>query len=235
MHFCTTRGDAWAWKSRRGRAADDRVSRSIPARDRALIGEQQKSIQLTPMKTYSHLTTVPTICHCECIHKSNIGKGLNMIHSQKQNPPQRTLHLIDIENQLGTPRVTADEIAEWFHEYASRVAIGPLDQIVIAVGTVDGLIGLATINCRRLVKFGANGADLALLNVLNEENVARRFNRVNLASGDGIFTPAVAELAAAGVTVTVISRPHGLAARLRMAAAATITFELTAHFKEAAY
>ena len=157
-----------------------------------------------------------------------------MIHSQKQNPPQRTLHVIDIENQLGTPRVTADEIAEWFREYASRVAIGPLDHIVIAVGTVDGLVELTTINCRRLVKLGVNGADLALLNVLTEENVARRFNRVNLASGDAIFTPAVAELAGAGVIVTVISRLHSLAARLRMAATATITFELTAQYKEAA-
>ncbi|MCU0259312.1 MAG: NYN domain-containing protein, partial [Solirubrobacteraceae bacterium] len=67
---------------------------------------------------------------------------------------------------------------------------------------------------RRLVRSGADGADLALLDVIHGEALADRFDRVVIASGDGIFAPACAELDAAGCRVLVVSRPGALSRRL---------------------
>lgn len=70
---------------------------------------------------------------------------------------------------------------------------------------------------RRLVRSGENGADLALLQVLEQESVAERYDRVVLGSGDGIFAYAAAGLQAVGVDVTVVSRSDALSRRLGFA------------------
>lgn len=75
---------------------------------------------------------------------------------------------------------------------------------------------------RFVVGSGVNGADLALLEVLREERIEERFDRVVVASGDGIFTDAVARLGAAGVEVTVVARSGHCARRLQMAAGRTV-------------
>jgi hypothetical protein len=65
---------------------------------------------------------------------------------------------------------------------------------------------------------GPDGADMALLDVLRHEDVARRFTRVVIGSGDHVFAEEAARLAAQGVCVTVVSRRHSLSRRLAMAA-----------------
>ena len=65
---------------------------------------------------------------------------------------------------------------------------------------------------------GINGADHALIEVLSEERMPQRFNAVVIASGDGIFASVAADLAAAGLEVTVVAREGHLSARLRLAA-----------------
>jgi hypothetical protein len=69
-----------------------------------------------------------------------------------------------------------------------------------------------------VVGSGPDGADLALLEVLAEHDVEGRFDAVVVASGDGIFTDAVSELAGMGLSTLVISRPEALSRRLRLAA-----------------
>ena len=71
---------------------------------------------------------------------------------------------------------------------------------------------------RHLWRSGPDGADLALLDVLENERVDERFERVTICSGDGIFVPSAAWLAGADVDVTVVSLPGHLATRLQFAA-----------------
>jgi len=106
-------------------------------------------------------------------------------------------------------------------QFDSLVDLRPGDHVV--VGTSH--IGLLETGCnwphaRYVVGSGPDGADLALLEVL-EENVAARYGEVVIVSGDGIFTQKVADLTSRGLRVTVIAHPDGLAARLRLAAQQT--------------
>ena len=130
----------------------------------------------------------------------------------------RRLIVVDLENVVGGALLNADA-ADWAKQHIlATVTPRPNDLIVVGVAH-NGLIcaGCAWPNLRYVVGSGPDGADLALLDVL-DENVDKRFNEVIVVSGDGIFTDHVTALAAAGVRVTVVSHPTRLAKRLRMAA-----------------
>lgn len=64
---------------------------------------------------------------------------------------------------------------------------------------------------------GVDGADRLLLEAAEPADVARRFARVVVGSGDHIFTELVIELDRRSVDVAVVSRPEALAGRLRVA------------------
>lgn len=139
----------------------------------------------------------------------------------------RTLHLIDIENQLGHGRIKAYEVAEFMTSYKAVSNMRESDQVIIAVSSRDGLLELARANmttCRFMHRPGKNGADLELLDVMLLENIADRFDRVVLASGDGGFVPAVFDLGIQGVHVTVIGQAGHISKRLRLVAHQTIEF-----------
>ena len=70
---------------------------------------------------------------------------------------------------------------------------------------------------RLVIRSGRNGADLALLEAMEEENIPGRFSEAVVASGDGIFAEAVARLEALEVPVTVVHPIDGLSARLKLA------------------
>jgi len=69
-----------------------------------------------------------------------------------------------------------------------------------------------------VVRSGPDGADLALVEIVEMEDVAVRFDRIVIASGDGIFAHPAAQLQASGVAVTVVSRPDALSRQLKLAA-----------------
>lgn len=99
------------------------------------------------------------------------------------------------------------------------------EQVVIGTSHVGVVAaGLGWRGPRLVARSGENGADLALLEVLTEERVEERFDEVVLVSGDGIFTEAVAALAAVGVEVTVVAHPGRCSKRLRLAARHTVFF-----------
>lgn len=134
----------------------------------------------------------------------------------------RRLVLVDIENVVG-----GLVMAECQAEHARRsiqdaVGTHPMDQVVVAT-CHKGYQHVAWTwpTARRLVRSGENGADLELLDVLDED-VADHFERVVLVSGDGIFTDAVTELERRGVRVTVAARRGHLSGRLRMAASEVV-------------
>lgn len=128
----------------------------------------------------------------------------------------RHLHLIDIENVLLNPRPTEAQVAALRVAYAPLV--GPADLVVIACNHgAFAAVGWGWPGVRYLIRSGENGADSALLEVLDHEDVKARFDDIVVANGDGIFTDAVAGLGGEGVCVTVVARAEALANRLRMA------------------
>lgn len=131
----------------------------------------------------------------------------------------RTIALIDIENLAGTPTPTTEQCHQVRKCLEDIVAGAEPALVVVACSHIAAAtVSYAWPHGRRLWRSGPNGADSALLDVIANEHLDVRFSRVIIASGDGIFTDAVAALAANGVRVEVVSRPDSLAKRLRMAA-----------------
>lgn len=136
----------------------------------------------------------------------------------------RRLILIDIENVSGGA-IRSIAQARWAQQMiTSTLGLRGEEQVVIGVSK-SGIIntGPAWPSARLVPGCGVDGADHALLEVLNNENIAGRFDEVVLVSGDGIFTDTVAALGGHGVVVTVLAHQTSLARRLKMASAHTIT------------
>jgi hypothetical protein len=130
----------------------------------------------------------------------------------------RRLVLVDVENVVAGACLTA-ELSEWARELiTAAVELRPTDQVVIGTSH-HGLLHVACgwPDVRYVVRSGSDGADLALLRVLDEQ-VAKRFDQVVVVSGDRIFAEAVRGLAAQGVAVTVAAFACCLSAALREAA-----------------
>jgi hypothetical protein len=142
-----------------------------------------------------------------------------MTNTQLDLRAGRQLILIDIENLTGTPSPTCDEV-EMAKAELRKVVPGFDDaqRIVACSHHAAPTVAFAFRGDRHLWRSGPDGADLALLDVLENERVDERFERVTICSGDGIFTMSAAWLAGAGVDVTVVSLPSHLSARLRLAA-----------------
>jgi hypothetical protein len=127
--------------------------------------------------------------------------------------------LIDIENLTATPSPTREEVDVVVS--ALRAVVPGFDaaqRIVACSHHAAPTVAFAFPTARHLWRSGQNGADLALLDVLENERVAERFEHVTICSGDGIFADAAAWLARADVDVTVVSLARSLATRLQLAA-----------------
>jgi NYN domain len=133
--------------------------------------------------------------------------------------PDRALHVVDIENLAGAALPSLDLVSAVQDRYLECLGFGADDQVVLAASHL-GLLnaGLGWPHARYRVRSGKDGADLALIDVLEHENVAARFSHVVIGSGDGLFGDAAASLAARGVYVTVVSRKASLAQGLARAA-----------------
>lgn len=141
--------------------------------------------------------------------------------------PERTLHVVDIENLAGAPVPSLGQVTELQDWYMTRLGCGADDHVVMAashLGLLNAALGWP--HARYRVRSGPNGADLELLDVLLHENVAARFSHVVIGSGDGMFVHVAASLADRGVRVTVVSRPGSLAARLARVARDVVYLDL---------
>ncbi len=131
----------------------------------------------------------------------------------------RTLHLVDVENLVGSAAFSASE-ASWICSAYERVApVGSVNQMVIATSHHAAATTWFAwpANARRLQRSGPDGADLALLELFERESIAVRFQHVVIGSGDGIFALPAARLHAAGCRVTIVSRREALSRELRLA------------------
>jgi hypothetical protein len=132
--------------------------------------------------------------------------------------PSRVLHLIDVENLLGTAEPDPAQARDLRDRYLRLVGVGDPDLVVIASShRALKNTGDWWPRTRYLVRSGPDGADRELLDVMDRERIAERFCRVIIASGDGGFAPGAAGLVTAGCHVTVVSRRAGLSRQLALA------------------
>lgn len=141
-------------------------------------------------------------------------------HRRSAGRADRRLHAIDIENLLGGGTLTAPRLQAWTDAYLGLGLYRCGDHVTVGVD-VTGFaeVKLALGSPRVVAGRGRDGADRALLAVLRDEiDPAQHYAELVLASGDGIFADEVSRLHDRGFPVTVVTRPHNLSKRLRMAA-----------------
>ena len=129
----------------------------------------------------------------------------------------RALHLIDLENLSGDPRMDLGRAVATVNAYLRTAACGPDDLVRLACNArlywrvkqdlpADWDVRPAN---------GSDGADRALLASVDAVFVARRFDRLVVGSGDGIFTELALHVRALGPDVWSVSRPGALHHELR--------------------
>jgi hypothetical protein len=132
---------------------------------------------------------------------------------------ERHLILIDIENLAASASPTRDAVTTIANALREVVpAFDRAQRIVACSHHAAATVAFNFPSARHLWRSGPDGADLALLSVLDNERVDDRFGHVTICSGDGIFAASAARLGGAGVDVSVVSLRGHLAARLELAA-----------------
>jgi hypothetical protein len=139
--------------------------------------------------------------------------------ADKRQFPERTLHLVDIENLAGAAIPSLLQVSDVQDRYARLLALGTRDHVIMASNhraLLNAALGWP--NARYRVRSGPDGADQELLDIIEYENVASRFAHVVIGSGDGGFGQAAEGLSRRGVWVTVVSRWGSLSPSLARAA-----------------
>jgi hypothetical protein len=125
----------------------------------------------------------------------------------------RSLHLVDIENLMGGPLGGRAALREASGAYRDAAHVAVRDHVVLGVNPNLAVeVGLEWPGARLLVRAGQDGADLAL--VESVEDViwnANRYDRVIIGSGDGRFLAVVKSFKAVGIPVGVVARERSLA------------------------
>ncbi|MEU8265805.1 NYN domain-containing protein [Sphaerisporangium sp. NPDC049002] len=138
----------------------------------------------------------------------------------------RAMHLLDIENLVGSTRPTTSEVEEVMTIYEALVPTGVMDHYVVAVNHTALLaVGIAFHGVRLLARSGPDGADSALAETAYLDRIDLRFERVVIGSGDGFFVSLARWLTEAGLHVTVVARPGSLSRRLSTAVRDIIPLE----------
>ncbi|MFE1646209.1 hypothetical protein ACFM35_11575 [Microbacterium sp. P01] len=150
---------------------------------------------------------------------------VDMLYTIKSTQSRRIV-LIDIENIVGGGVSVPGQVHGAQAAIAAAIVPRADDQIVVACGrfSID-VVGFEWQGARRLVfRAGTNGADLELLDILENEQVNDRFSEIVIVSGDGIFADVVSRLALRA-DVTVVTRAEACSRRLRMAAMTVLTLD----------
>jgi len=120
---------------------------------------------------------------------------------------------------MGGPRSDLNVLAEARQSYEALVPFKEGDHMISACNPRLVLKAQEVwLDSRWLTRHGKNGADDALVEDSDPEDIARRYHRVVIASGDQAFEPLAKSLRQLGVEVWVIARPGSLARALGRAA-----------------
>ena len=127
------------------------------------------------------------------------------------------LHLVDVENLLGTPWFTWHAVADLRRAYDSVSAASDRAHYVVGTSAGRNLIeaGLGWRQGQWVFSKGKDGAERAILSEFTLAN-AIRYDRVVIGSGDGIFVNLAAALQSVGAEVCVVSRRRSLSKALSL-------------------
>jgi len=127
------------------------------------------------------------------------------------------LHLVDVENLLGTPWFTSHAVADLRRVYDSVSSASNRAHYVVGTSAGRNLVeaGLGWGQGQRVFSKGKDGAERAILSEVTLANSVR-YDRVVIGSGDGIFVDLAASLQAVGVEVRVVSRRRSLSKALSL-------------------
>jgi hypothetical protein len=129
---------------------------------------------------------------------------------------RRTLHLVDLENLLGDPRATTDAALATFDAYLDVAHWSVDDHVIVATNPwlMAKIAFDLPVPASRHAVHGRDGADTMLLSLAPTELVVKRYQRLVIGSGDGIFTARARVAQERGVAVEVVARPDGCSTRL---------------------
>lgn len=125
---------------------------------------------------------------------------------------------------MGTPRFAHQDVGALRTVYEAATRIAANAQVVVGASADQSALeaGLGWPGSGVRLHRGHDGADLALIDLLEHESIPARFGQVFLGSGDGIFATVASVLSGQGVEVTVVSRRTALSRSLLMAASRVI-------------
>lgn len=127
----------------------------------------------------------------------------------------RTAYFLDIDNLTGSGQASQEEVRAVLHAFERECRPGVQDQVYCAATALAAYhVGYLRPGYRVVIGRGKDGADLRLLELADPEHLARRFQRVVVGSGDGIFTALVCNLRARGVKVGVLKGRGRIATHL---------------------
>ena len=123
------------------------------------------------------------MCTCDLTRSHVHGILVNMTNTRIGNKAGRHLILIDIENLAGTPSPTGDQVRAVVSALSTVVPGFEDDQKIVACSHhAAQTVPFAFPKARHLWRSGPDGADLALLGVLENEHVDERYDRVTICS-----------------------------------------------------
>lgn len=102
------------------------------------------------------------------------------------------VHLLDAENLLGGPAATPDAVGHLWRTYRYGIPTAERDQFRMGVSRFvarRAALALPGHGVRLLVASGGVGAEEVLIESIDLEHLARRYDRLVIASGDHRFTP----------------------------------------------
>lgn len=133
------------------------------------------------------------------------------IELMKRDRAGRKLFVVDIENAVGVGTIDEESCRKVKDRIEREYKPAGGDLTIIGVSHQNNVFPAHSWNGARIVlREGHDGADLALENVLSNENVEERFSEVVIVSGDGLFANQAARLRSLGVKVIVDARARQL-------------------------
>ena len=129
---------------------------------------------------------------------------------------RRSLHLVDLENLVGDPRAGAAVALDTFDAYLDAAHWSAGDHLIVACNPwlmTKIAFDLPTA-CSKHAAHDRDGADTMLLALAPPELVVKRYGRLVVGSGDGIFAGRAIIVRERGVHVDVVARPDGCSTRL---------------------
>lgn len=140
-----------------------------------------------------------------------------------RNTLDRTHFYIDIENLIGCGRVSRTQLIAARTQFEQIAALQVGDLVTVGCDAANALeVGLVFRGARIVWGYGRDGADLALLDAMQDDcESAQPSRRLTLGSGDHIFAPLLSLVASQGFNTRVIGIEGHTSARLRIAAQQT--------------